>query len=161
VLRTGEDLTRRPVLDGASRVHHQDVVSKLSDHSQVVRDDHHCRIELGLQVADQVEDLGLHRHVQSGRRLVGDEQLGVTRQRHRDHRALPHAAGELVRVVIDARARLRDADPIQQLHGAAARGLLADVVVQPVRLDDLLTHRVVRVHRGQRILKDHRHGPAP
>ena len=30
-------------------------------------------------------------------------------------------------------------------------------MVHPVRLDDLRADRVVRVHRGQRILEDHRH----
>ena len=51
--------------------------------------------------ADQVEDLRLHGDVERGGRLVGDQQLRVADQRHRDHRALPHAAGELVRVVVD------------------------------------------------------------
>ena len=64
-----------------------------------------------LQVAHQVEDLRLDGHVERGGGLVGDQQLGVAGQRHRDHRALPHAAGELVRVVVDPLGRLRDARP--------------------------------------------------
>ena len=68
-------------------------------------------VELALQVAHQVEDLRLHGDVQRGGRLVGDQQLGVAGQRHGDHRALAHAAGELVRVVVDPRSRLRDARP--------------------------------------------------
>ena len=38
---------------------------------------------------------------------------------------------------------------------------LETVVVDLVRLDDLGADRVVRVHRGQRILEDHRHLLAP
>ncbi len=110
-----------------------------------------------LQVPDQVQDLRLHGHVQRGGRLVGDQQLRVARQRHRDHRALAHAAGELVRVVVHPRRRVRDADPVEHLDGVLARHGLADVVVDPVRLDDLVAHRVVRVHRRQRVLEDHRH----
>jgi hypothetical protein len=51
-----------------------------------------------LQPGQQVEDLGLDGSVQCGGRLVRDDQLRAQRERHRDHRALPHAAGELVRV---------------------------------------------------------------
>ena len=60
------------------------------------------RAELGLEPVDQLEDLRLHGHVERGRRLVGDQQLRLVDQRHRDHRALAHAAGELVRVGADA-----------------------------------------------------------
>ena len=72
-----------------------------------------------LQVLQQVEDLRLHGHVERGGRLVGDQQLRVVDQRHRDHRALAHAAGELVRVVVDAAVRLRDADPVEHLDRLA------------------------------------------
>ena len=41
--------------------------------------------------------------------------------------------------------------------GVLAGRLLADVVVDPVGLDDLVADRVERVHRGQRVLEDHRH----
>ena len=52
----------------------------------------------GLQIGQQVEDLRLDRHVERGRRLVGDQQLGVVGQRHRDHHPLALAAGQLVRI---------------------------------------------------------------
>ena len=49
----------------------------------------------------QIEDLGLGGHVERGGRLVGDQQLGIAGQRHRDHRALAHAARKLEGVAID------------------------------------------------------------
>ena len=49
--------------------------------------------------SQQFEDLRLDRHVERRRRLVGDQHFRLQRQRHRDHRPLPHPAGELVRVV--------------------------------------------------------------
>ena len=109
----------RAVLDGPPGVHHQDVVGELGDHPEVVGDDDDGRVELGLQVADQVEDLRLDRHVERRRRLVRDQQLRVAGQRHRDHRPLPHAAGELVRVVVDPRRRLRDAHPVRAARSRA------------------------------------------
>ena len=36
-----------------------------------------AELNSSLQVPHQVEDLRLHGHVERGRRLVGDEQLGV------------------------------------------------------------------------------------
>ena len=55
-----------------------------------------------LEVPDQLQDLGLDRDVEGGRRLVGDEQLRVAGQGHRDHDPLAHAARQLVGVLLDA-----------------------------------------------------------
>ena len=74
-----------------------------------------CR---ALLLGEQVEDLSLHRHVERRRRLVGDQQLRVVQQRHRDHRALAHAPGELVGERLHAQVGVRDADQVQQLDRA-------------------------------------------
>ena len=55
--------------------------------------------------------------------LVGNEQVGLAGERHRDHDALPHAAGELVRIIMHARSALGIA-PVQQLDRAGERLLL-------------------------------------
>ena len=55
-----------------------------------------------LHAAQHVQHLGLHRDVQRRGGLVGHQYRGPQRDRHRDHHALPHAAGELVRVAVDA-----------------------------------------------------------
>ena len=70
---------------------------------------------LGLQLLHQPQDLRLRRHVERGRRLVGDQDLRVVDERHRDHHALAHAARELVRVVVDALVGARDLDLLQEL----------------------------------------------
>ena len=82
---------------------------------------------LALQLAQQVEDLRLDRHVERGRRLVGDQQLRLAGQRHGDHHALAHAAGELVRIVVDA-ALAASGMPTQAEHldRARSRALRAD-----------------------------------
>ena len=61
---------------------------------------------------DEVEHLGLDRRVEPGRRLVEDEQRRVLRERHRDHDALLHASGELMRVALEHGVGVGD------LHGA-------------------------------------------
>ena len=112
---------------------------------------------LSLQLAHQVEDLRLDRHVERGGRLVGDQQLRVAGQRHRDHHALPHAAGQLVRILRDAPLRLGDADQAQHLDRArVAPPRASSPLMQRQRLGDLPADGQHRVERGHRLLEDHR-----
>ena len=89
----------------------------------------------------QIEDLGLDRDVERGRRLVGDQQFRLARQGHRDQHALAHAARHLVRVLLDALARVGDADQVEQLDGArpGRRGSSREVTAQ--HLGDLACRR--------------------
>ena len=107
MLRVLEDLFGGAVLDHVAAVHHEDVLAHLGDDAEVVRDHDDGGVQPLLQVAHEVEDLRLDRDVERGRRLVGDEQFRIARERHGDHDALAHAAGELVRIVVDAVARRR------------------------------------------------------
>ena len=105
---------------------------------------------------EQLEDLSLDRDVERRRRLVGDQQLRLAGEGHRDHRALPHPAGELVRIVLEAHLRARDPDLVEQL-GRAPLGLrLVHREVGLERLADLPADGQHRVERGHRVLKDHR-----
>ena len=58
----------------------------------------------------QLQNLGLDGDVQRGGRLVGDEDVGLAGQRHGDHDALAHTAGELVGILLHALFRLVDVD---------------------------------------------------
>ena len=95
VLGRDEDLVAVGVLDHLAGVHHRHVVRRLRDHPEVVGDEQDAHPRLFLQLLDQVEDLRLDRHVERGGRLVGDQERRVAGQRHGDHRALAHAAGQL------------------------------------------------------------------
>ncbi len=79
-------------------VHDRDPVGEVADQGQVVRDQHHGEAEFVAQPHQQLDDLGLHRHVERGGRLVGDQQPRAAGERHRDEHALALAAGQLVRV---------------------------------------------------------------
>ena len=72
------------------------------------------------QVVEQVEHLRLHGHVERGRRLVGDQELRVARERDRDHHALAHAARVAVRVVVEPLGGVRDPHLLEQLDRALA-----------------------------------------
>ena len=109
-----EQRARRRLLDDLARVHHRDVVGAAGDDAEVVGDEHHRHEALALLRLQQVEDLGLHGHVERGRRLVGEEQLRAAGERDRDHHALAHAARQLVRVLAHAALGLGDPDRREQ-----------------------------------------------
>ena len=102
-------------------VHHVHAFAHARDDAEVVRDQDQRRVLLGDELAQQIEDLRLDGDVERSRRLVGDQQLRLAGQRHRDHRALAHAARELVRVVLETGLRARDADTVQRLGRARLR----------------------------------------
>ena len=156
VLRRMEDRLDRPALHHLALVHDQHVVGDLGHHAHVVGDEHHAHAVLGLQALDQVEDLRLGGDVERGGRLVGDQQGRIAGERHGDHGALAHAAGELERVAVDRALRVGDLDLPQQIDRALARGLLAHAPVQLQHLDDLVADGVHRRERGHRLLEDHR-----
>ena len=81
-------------------------------------DEQHRRALLAAQVVDQLQDLRLRRHVEGGRRLVGDEELRLERQRHGDHHPLALAAGELVRIGAGDQLGIRQADLVEELERA-------------------------------------------
>ena len=114
-------------------------------------DDGH--LVLRAQTAQQRHDLGLHGDVERGGGLVGDQHARVERDGHRDQKALPHAAGELVGVGVQPRLGLRDADAGHQLDGLGLAVLGAHALVDPERFGQLGSHGVERVERGERVLE--------
>ena len=102
-----EDLVDGPLLHDLAGVHDDHVVDHLGDHAEVVGDQHQRGARPLLDRLEQLQDLRLDRHVERGRRLVGDQQLRLARERHPDHHALAHAAGQLVRVLLRTPLRAR------------------------------------------------------
>src|SRR5207249_11723140 len=102
------------------------------------------------------EDLRLDGHVERGGRLVGDQKLRAAGERDRDHGALAHTAGELVRIVVDALLRRWNAGTLEQRDRLVARLRVGQAAVAHQYFDDLLTNRVGWIERGHRLLKDHR-----
>ena len=111
---------------------------------------------VAIDVAEQVEDLGLDGHVQRGRRLVGDQHLRRGGESHRDHHPLAHPAGELVRIVAGASGRGGNAHPAEHVDRGGERPLRVPSVVKAGRLRDLPADPVDRVEGGHRVLEDHR-----
>ncbi|KAG1436346.1 hypothetical protein G6F57_020707 [Rhizopus arrhizus] len=93
-------------------------------------------------------DLRLDGDVQRGGGLVGDQYLGLARQRHGDHGALTHAAGQLIGIFAHAARGVRDLHQLQQLLGLRQGVAARQPLVQHERFADLLAHRD---HGGQQV----------
>jgi hypothetical protein len=91
VLRIIEYVGDRAGFENATAIHDGNAVHRFGDDAQIVSDHDQCHAELGLQLLDQLENLRLHRYVQRGCRLIGDQHFWSTGQSQRDHGALQHA----------------------------------------------------------------------
>ena len=73
----------------------------MPDHTEVVGDEDEGDAEVTAQAVEQVDDLGLDRHVEGGDRLVGNDDLRLDGEGPGDADALALAAGELGRVPVE------------------------------------------------------------
>ena len=143
----------RSGLDELAAIHHGDPVRDVPDHRQVVRDEEVGEAELGLEVLQQVDDLGLDRDVERRYRLVGDDQVGPHDQGAGDADALALATREFARVA--RQSGRRQAAGVERLAdqpiglGAAGDGEVAQ------RLGKGVAHRHARVERRIGVLEDH------
>ena len=158
--RDGAARRRAPLvslrLDHVAVPHDGDAVADLLHDGEVVGDEEHAHVVPRLKLPDQLQDFGLHGHVERGRRLVGDQEFRVVGDRHRDHHALPLPAGELMRILLEPRLRLGDAHFLQEVERAGERLLLGQALMQDDRLGDLAADPIDRVQRRHRLLEDHR-----
>ncbi len=153
VLRRGEDLLDRAVLDDLAVLHHADPVRDFAHDAEIVGDEQDRHAEPGLELLEELEDLRLHGDVERGGRFVGDQEVRLVGQRHRDHDPLPLAAGELVRETLQAALRIPDPDLAKQFDDAGARRATGQSAVQEQDFADLLTDGVERIERRHRFLE--------
>ena len=78
-------------------LHDHDAVAEGADDLEVVGDEQVAEALLVLQLAQELDDLRLHREVERRRRLVEQDEFGLERDGAGDGDALALAAGELVR----------------------------------------------------------------
>src|SRR2546426_112239 len=149
--RTGPAmLAGKPAAAGMSVGHDAEVVGD-EDEREAVR---------ALEVAQEVQVLRLDREIEAGRRLVGDEQARLARDRDRPDDALAHPARELMGILAHARLGRRDADRLQQLLRPAPGAAPARAIVDPDRLGDLVAPPEERGQRRHRVLQGHGDAPA-
>src|SRR5215213_1121311 len=156
MLRRVKYISHARVLDYAARVHDGDPVGGFGDDPEVVRDEEDRQVEFLPEPPEQLEDLRLNGHIEGGRGLVGDQQFGVTGERHGDHHALAHASRELVRVILRAALAVRDLDPRHHLDRFGPGPPPGQLFVLHYRFGDLVSDGVYGIERSHRVLEDHR-----
>ena len=101
----GEQARHRRLLHELAGVHDRDAVARLREHREVVGDQDHRQpgARGGRAAASRICACVITSRAVMGSSAITSPAAG---ERHRDHHPLPHAAGELVRIV--ARAIRRD-----------------------------------------------------
>ena len=154
--RSHEDVVDIAVLDQLAGIHRQHARTRFGDDADIVGDEHECRPRPLAELDEHIDDLRLNRDIECRRRLVGDDQFGLANQRDGDHDALPHAAGQLVRVVLHALCRQRNSHLIQGIDRADPRLPGADREMGADGLRYLMADGENGIERTHRLLKDHR-----
>ena len=103
----------------------------------------------------QRQDLILDGDVQRRRRLVRQHQARLAGERQGDHRALQHAAGPVMRIVVEPAARRWRCRPGRAGRRRASRPRPIEAAVQAQRLDELIADRPDRIEAAHRALEDH------
>ena len=156
VLRRAEDRPRFAALHHLAAPHHDDFARQRPHDPQIMRNEQIGEVATALQVAQQIDDLRLDRHVQGRRRLVEHHEARIERHRARNGDALALAAGELVRIAIERRW-IEPGVGERAFHDAAPLG---GVHLRPLRdqplLDDL-GHRHAWAKRTIRVLENDLH----
>ena len=153
MLRRGEHALDGAVLDDLAVLHHADPLRDLSHDAEVMGDEQKRHVQPRLDFLKQRDDLRLHGDVERGGRLVGDQQIGLVGERHRDHHALALSAGQLMRIALQPGFRVGDADLAEHFQRARAGRRSGQTAVQQQDLADLLFDGVQRIERGHRLLE--------
>ena len=117
---TVEEIEDIGLLDDLPGIHDVHGVAHLGDDAEVMGDHDDRGADPVAQLDHQPHDLGLGRHVQRGRGLVGDQQLRLADQAHGDHRPLPEPARQLVGKGVQPGLRFGNADQLEHLQHARA-----------------------------------------
>lgn len=150
-----EQVINCAVLDDLAGVHDRDLVTGLRYDAEVMRDHDHRGAELFLQLVHHCKYLRLYCHIERRCRLVGNQKLRGTGERHRDDDTLFHASGKLMRILVSP-AR-RDADQFEHLADTLFNiSLAALVAVMKLQIfSNLVADTHDRIEAGHRILENH------
>ena len=141
-----------------AQVHDRHPVADVLDHAHVVGDEQVGQAQPALQVAQQVQDLGLDAHVQRAHRLVADHEVRLQDEGTGNADPLPLPAGELVRVAPGVVRR--EADHLHHLRHPVRALIGRAQAMDAEALADGGGDRRAGVERRVRILEHDLH-PAP
>ena len=149
------------LLDDSAGVHDVDPVCVTGHHSKIVRNEDQRHPEAPGQGLHQLEDLSLDGDVERGGRLIGNDQCRFTAQRHGNHDALPHAAAEVMRILLEAVPGLGNSYHLQVVGRLFGRFGAADGKVLHHGFGQLQANAEDGIERGHGFLKHHRDLASP
>ena len=153
MLGRGEDPLDGALLDDLAVLHHAKPIGDPAHDAEVMGDEQQRHAEPLLDVLEKLDDLRLHRDIERGGRLVGDQEVGLIGERHGDHDALALAAGQLMRIGAEPRLRIGNADLAEHLDDPRPRRSAGEPAMQKQNFADLLFDRMQRVERRHRLLE--------
>src|SRR6185437_5211086 len=156
MVRRGEELLGRRLLDDAAEIHDGDAVGEVLDDAEIMADEEIGEAEGLAQLDEEVQHLRLDRDVERRHRLVADDEFRLHRQRPGDADAGALPAGELMRVA--AHIGRVEADAAQQLVDIGGEFGAGDDAVHRGRLANDVAHPHARVERGVGVLENHLDG---
>ena len=153
--RTLQHVIGRALFDHLAVLKHDHAIGDVGDNAEIMGDEHHRHVAAALQVADQLQDLRLRGDVERGGRFVRDQHRRLERERHRDHRALALAAGQLVRIGAHRSFGIGQADLAQEIERLLLTFPRRQQIVRLEHLGDLVADPHQRVERRHRLLEHH------
>ena len=149
-----DDLAHWTDFGYAAGIHHRHTVRRFGDDAHIMGDEHHGGALIAGETLQQGDDLRLDGDVERGGGFVGNDEFGLGAEGEGDDHALAHAAGEFMRVAVDALGGGGDADAFQPFDGPRPGLGGVEGEVGGDGFDQLPSHGVERVQGGQRVLED-------
>jgi hypothetical protein len=143
-----------PKLNEATQIHHRDAVTDLSDHPEVVTDEHVRQAKFCPQPDQEIHDLGADGDVKGRDRLVEHEHCRLDRERTGDPNTLFLAARKLMWVALAV--LVRKSDRLEELRDSASFcfGAIGQVM-HAQHFSQCLRDRPAGVEGRMRILEHH------
>ena len=128
-----------------SRIKDRDAVGETGYGAKVVGDKDDRQMVVSSQVVQQIQDACLNGYVQSGGRLIGDQDARAAGQAYGNRDPLAHAAAELVWIRVEGTAWIRNLYLPQEIDRTPASLVLAHPEVMPNVVRKLAPNRQHRV----------------
>ena len=153
MLRIGENCLPRANFDDFAEIHDRYPVTDAFNHRHIMRDEQKGDFHRSLQFDNQVDHLRFDRHIQRRHRLVGDNHLGIHRQRAGNADALALTTGKFMRIAV----KHRDAEShfLNQFMGARQRLLACGEAIFQQWFNQRFLDFQPWIQAGERILKNH------
>ena len=143
------------MFDHAAQIHDGHRIADMAYDAQVMGDEDVGQAQRFLQFHEQVEDLGLDRHVERGHGFVADQHLRFHGQGACDSQPLALTAGKLARIAIGGlRGKPHQFEQAHRLVAPCAPGYQA---VMDRSLGDQIASPLAQMQRRHGVLEDHLH----